>query len=1050
MKAFDKRLVLNKWLMTKLGFKSFIDLKELVSHDSNIGFTEEGNSKYLWKLLQVPEASRQISDEQLYSYDENIVKFWKQITKKRNNSGQVLLPLYFQYLSLLFTEVYLDLYFKDKDWLLSELNSFLNRFHLENKIKEKDYIEHFLHGDLNKLAFWIATGGGKTLLMHVNIKQFKFYSSKHRIASTINKIILLTPNEGLSKQHLKEFEKSDICASIFNPESEGYLFQSDVDIIDIHKLKEKKGEKTVAIDSFESNNLVLVDEGHRGASGDDWLQKRNSICAKGFSFEYSATFGQAIMAANKTKQKILSNLYSKCILFNYSYKYFHEDGYGKDHFILNLEEDKLSAQRQLYLTACLLGFFEQRKYFSNKKVSLAQYLIENPLWIFVGGSVTGNRKSEELSDIQQIILFISRFVENKSGESIENLSKLLNRKDDLRDRNNSLIFSRMFDYLIKEYKLGSEKELFNDILYEVFNTGAKGLLHVVHLKGGTGEIGLRVGGGDFFGVINVGDSGALIKKCETIEGENIFITDQSFSTSLFSEINTKDSTITTLIGAKKFTEGWSSWRVSTMGLMNVGRSEGSEIIQLFGRGIRLKGYGFSLKRSAYANEPTLNPPDNISKLETLNVFGVRSSYMEEFENYLKEEGVGGKNSETIILPTIQHEFPDDLHVVRPDKNIAPFKEAEKPILSTPPENFKNKIVLNWYPKIKSKGGSEKIAGDDVLNEGSLSPLHLSMINFDNIYFSLYEYKNTKARYNIQLCKDSLKQILKDNSWYTLYIPEYHLEIKSFSDKNLFEDIAIALLKKYLESFYSFKKNEYEAPYLEYQVISKTDKNFIKEYKAIVDGDEASWIERLKEFSALLNQPDKSKIPYPLEFGQLKLYKSNLHLYEPLVRLKNNEIIKISPVPMNDGENDFVESLEKYYTESFKYFENKEVYLLRNQSKEGEGFFLAGNFYPDFILWVKSNQKQYVNFIDPKGLRQLSGFDDPKINFHKTLKLIESKLERDEIILNSFIISNTPRNEIKWWCNGGDSKAQFSNNHVLFQEDSEYIKNMFELTFEANA
>lgn len=34
-----------------------------------------------------------------------------------------------------------------------------------------------------------------------------------------------------------------------------------------------------------------------------------------------------------------------------------------------------------------------------------------------------------------------------------------------------------------------------------------------------------------------------------------------------------------------------------MGLMNVGRTEGSEIIQLFGRGVRLKGHGSSLKRS---------------------------------------------------------------------------------------------------------------------------------------------------------------------------------------------------------------------------------------------------------------------------------------------------------------------------------------------------------------------------------------------------------------------------------------------------------------------
>ena len=59
-----------------------------------------------------------------------------------------------------------------------------------------------------------------------------------------------------------------------------------------------------------------------------------------------------------------------------------------------------------------------------------------------------------------------------------------------------------------------------------------------------------------------------------------------------------------------------------MGLMNIGRTEGSEIIQLFGRGVRLKGYGFSLKRSRSVFE--VRSPDNINLLETLNIFGIRA------------------------------------------------------------------------------------------------------------------------------------------------------------------------------------------------------------------------------------------------------------------------------------------------------------------------------------------------------------------------------------------------------------------------------------------
>jgi len=40
------------------------------------------------------------------------------------------------------------------------------------------------------------------------------------------------------------------------------------------------GEKTVAIEAFEGNNLVLVDEGHRGSSGAEvghWMRMRSQL-----------------------------------------------------------------------------------------------------------------------------------------------------------------------------------------------------------------------------------------------------------------------------------------------------------------------------------------------------------------------------------------------------------------------------------------------------------------------------------------------------------------------------------------------------------------------------------------------------------------------------------------------------------------------------------------------------------------------------------------------------------------------------------------------------
>jgi hypothetical protein len=153
---------------------------------------------------------------------------------------------------------------------------------------------------------------------------------------------------------LEEFQLSGIEVELFSKEGRGLFTGRAVQILDIHKLRDEMGEKTVAVEAFEGNNLVLVDEGHRGTSGAEigaWMQKRNQLCENGFSFEYSATFGQAMKASGN---RALEQTYAKCILFDYSYKYFYGDGYGKDYRILNLADDSDENIRRKYLTACLL------------------------------------------------------------------------------------------------------------------------------------------------------------------------------------------------------------------------------------------------------------------------------------------------------------------------------------------------------------------------------------------------------------------------------------------------------------------------------------------------------------------------------------------------------------------------------------------------------------------------------------------------------------------------------------------------------------------------
>ena len=120
---------------------------------------------------------------------------------------------------------------------------------------------------------------------------------------------------------------------------------------------------------------------------------------------------------------------------------------------------------------------------------------------------------------------------------------------------------------------------------------------MVYLTAGEGELHLRSGDNPPFGVVNVGDSAKLYALlAENANPDFDVEREMGFAERLFHGVDRPDSPVNVVIGARRFIAGWNSWRVSVMGLMHVGRGEGPEIIQMFGRGVRLKGWKMSLKR----------------------------------------------------------------------------------------------------------------------------------------------------------------------------------------------------------------------------------------------------------------------------------------------------------------------------------------------------------------------------------------------------------------------------------------------------------------------
>ena len=1050
---FADKLALNQWLLSLFNVKRFEELAEHLHDEALEGLDENNTHRFYHTLTTHHFDLTQLPTELLLEYDQNIVKHTQRLNERRiTRCEEPIVWKYFQYLTLLFTEIYLDRYFRNPKALLVELNVQVAACNANKP--EADRITAFDEAaeawpQLNKLAFWMATGSGKTLLMHANILQYRRALTRHGRRRELNRIILLTPNEGLSQQHLREFEASGIDAELFNKDGRdgrGLFSGQAVEILEVTRLRDEMGDRTIAIDAFEGNNLVLVDEGHRGASGGEegaWMRFRNALCEKGFSFEYSATFGQAVKGNPK-----LIELYAKSTLCDYSYRYFYGDGFGKDYQILNLDQGTQQNHLELYLVACLLSFFQQQRLYREQGGSFRPFNIENPLWIFVGGRVIKGLAVQDASDIVEILRFLDRYAANRA-DSIQHIHRVLNQG--LVTAIGKNLFAGRFAYL--NTRGLSPSQIFDETLATLFNAPGGGRLHVENLKGVTGEVALRLGAeNEPFGVINVGDDAKLVKLCEE---NGLAKSESEFSESLFHKINQPHSTVHLLIGSKKFTEGWSSWRVSTMGLMNVGKGEGAQIIQLFGRGVRLKGFDLSLKRSGKTKLPEgVERSKHIGILETLGIFGIHADYMAQFRDFLKEEGLPANDDRIeFLLPVIKNLGTQKLKTVRLKQTIngvstehgnAFRKLAPVPTLAPPdpvsdPSTTylqKNQVVLNWYPTIQAMKSGGLVGGDAdaAPNETHLTPRHVAFLDLDRLYFDLERFKAERGWYNLNLTRSAIEALLADQSWYRLQIPAEELAGDFYEKVRLWEEIAVALLKKYTERYYVFRKREWELPHLEYCDLEGDDPNFLgvkdspgEGYRILIDESQEEIVAKLEELKAAI-QKGKLKA---WEFQGMKAIWFSKHLYQPLLYLDTN-IVKIRPAPLNKGERMFVEDLKAFHEGNARFFRRKELYLLRNFSKgRGVGFFEAGNFHPDFILWLLSGGQQDVIFVDPKGIRNL-GPNDPKIQFYETIKEIEQRLGDPAVRLHSFIVSNTPFETMRerWEM----EKSEMQKRHVLFQKE----------------
>jgi hypothetical protein len=1035
--SLERCLVLNQYLHSLFGAESFDDLRHALKGLEE-GPGPDGHSRFFHALAGRAGLR---SGPELSDYDYHIMEYEAYLAKNRRAEPFQTFK-YFQYLALLYTETFLDRLTTDSKAFLRELNAF--------RATDADFTEipPFEPDDLRRLAFFMATGSGKTLLLHVNIWQVLHYlkGGVHPEAlvrrpdgrKEFDNILLITPGEGLSDQHLAELADSGLDAGRFDRHSTRGLFGPRVQVIEIHKLgEEPAGDGVrVPITSLGARNLVIVDEGHKGAGTEakTWKSRQKTLSEDGFLLEYSATFAQAIGAATRSLRQDLLSEYGKAIVFDCSYRYFYGDGYGKTFRVLNLKSASATKAHELMLGG-LLVFYQQALLYRQHQEELRAYNIEKPLWVLLGTSVskkqpdekdTSAAAEEERTDVAEVVAFLRRFLED--GEwAVSRIAKIIAGKSGFAETDSGHdLFERHLRYLAKE----KAETLYKRVCRDLFH--GQGGLQVVEIKR-AGEIGLRVSAGQqkelpYFAIINIGDIVDFRKHLE--KALHISLREDVFNDSLFNRLNRADSPVNLLIGAKKFIEGWSSWRVSSMGLMRVGKGEGAQVIQLFGRGVRLKGRHKSLKRSHALG----GAPDWLEGLETLYIVGWNANYLQTFRKMLAREDLA---KELPPLRVVQNEIPTWALVPQKPEGFDCSVDTWDLSDEGPP------VVIDLLPQVVSvapsiAGTVERMAGagaSTIILPGQAP--HSWFVDLDRLHAELLEYKVSKGYGNVFIRRGVLPKILASRC-------ELHMLAEEASDPIKVQQAASRALKTYLDRFARLRERQAESAQAKPELVVR-ERQLVYEYRITVHTDEDG-NRLLKEIEELLHRPTKDLLgdaeePLP------RLYM-DWHLFNPLLVEGGKEWrahVAVSPPPLVSSEKKLVQDLHGFWTNNRanREYRDYELCLLRNLPRVGVGMFVRSGFYPDFILWIRNRETRAVRVVllDPHGLHHEGVNGNDRLAAIAKLRELskDPRFKAKKVAVDGYLLApaTTPPDRIPGA--SGMSWAQLEATFPLLRQEGAYIE-----------
>ena len=300
--------------------------------------------------------------------------------------------------------------------------------------------------------------------------------------------------------------------------------------------------------------------------------------------------------------------------------------------------------------------------------------------------------------------------------------------------------------------------------------------------------------------------------------------------------------------------------------------------------------------------------------------------------------------------------------------------------------------------------------------------------------------------------NALRSLVEDAN-VTVLADEHVFKPCTWHEREDLQAIVQTVLRRCADKCWQSERRRWEGERMNYREVDDADPNLLLN----VDPALATTPDARRQSHYVVSVPQtdvglRGQIEEPIE-QQAKLYEQELgalarihcdrHLYQPLLIEDSNPAVRVSPPPLNKSEKVFVRDLKTYWQDRGSTLQaDTELFLLRNQGRgRGVGFSLGGSgFYPDFILWMISGDRQRVVFVEPHGMVHAKAYEeDEKARLHERLPGLAEGIARrsgmgGQVSLDSYIVSATSHGELKpKYGDGKWAPEDFARRHILFPD-----------------